>query len=434
MALQDLTPQLRTRLNRMERAVGWFMFLATALLLFGFGYYLYSTAERKGWFKVKAPYYTYANTAKGINIGDPVLLLGKPVGRITDIQPMPPRGSGSEHEIFVGFEVLDPMYPYIWTKGSRAKLTAADLLGKRVLEVTKGSDEGYSTFLLYPVENVPLDKIPNLPHPDQLRLGQELYDGTNRVMRAWTNLSAEVLKKAADLGLSNVWVIDRSVAKRSLAAMWNQYDHHYEPYQKFKKGKLMQYELPQDEEPALTDRAQALLTQVEKALPNILDITNRINAVLSNSANLTSNLNVVAMDARPAISNLAVITANLKDPKGSLGEWIIPTNINQKLEATLDSTHKTIGDADTNLVAVAESLTLSLNNLANITSNLNTQVQVNSNILAHISDIVVHTDQFVQGLKRHWLLRSAFRGSKTNAPAARPAGEPLRSPKAQRDR
>jgi hypothetical protein len=196
----------------------------------------------------------------------------------------------------------------------------------------------------------------------------------------------------------------------------------------------MQYELPQDEEPALTDRAQALLTQVEKALPNILDITNRINAVLSNSANLTSNLNVVAMDARPAISNLAVITANLKDPKGSLGEWIIPTNINQKLEATLDSTHKTIGDADTNLVAVAESLTLSLNNLANITSNLNTQVQVNSNILAHISDIVVHTDQFVQGLKRHWLLRSAFRGSKTNAPAARPAGEPLRSPKAQRDR
>ena len=40
MALQDLTPQLRTRLNRMERMVGWFVFLATALLLFGFGYYV----------------------------------------------------------------------------------------------------------------------------------------------------------------------------------------------------------------------------------------------------------------------------------------------------------------------------------------------------------------------------------------------------------
>ena len=38
----------------MERAVGWFVFLATALLLFGFGYYIYHTAERKGWFTPKA--------------------------------------------------------------------------------------------------------------------------------------------------------------------------------------------------------------------------------------------------------------------------------------------------------------------------------------------------------------------------------------------
>src|SRR5579863_933505 len=104
MALQDLTPQLRTRLNRMERAVGWFMFLATALLLFGFGYYIYSTAKSKGWFKVKAPYYMYANTAQGISAGDPVYLLGRPVGRITEIEPMPPR---AEHEVFIAFEILD---------------------------------------------------------------------------------------------------------------------------------------------------------------------------------------------------------------------------------------------------------------------------------------------------------------------------------------
>jgi len=56
MALQDLTPQLRTRLSRMERMVGWFVFLATVLLLFGFGYYIYHTAERKGWFVIKAPF------------------------------------------------------------------------------------------------------------------------------------------------------------------------------------------------------------------------------------------------------------------------------------------------------------------------------------------------------------------------------------------
>ena len=34
----------------MERAVGWFVILATVLLLFGFGYYVFKTAQRKGWF------------------------------------------------------------------------------------------------------------------------------------------------------------------------------------------------------------------------------------------------------------------------------------------------------------------------------------------------------------------------------------------------
>lgn len=430
MALQDLTPQLRTRLNRMERAVGWFMFLATALLLFGFGYYIYSTAKLKGWFKIKAPYYTYANNAKGINIGDPVTLLGFSVGRITDIQAMPPRGPGSEHEVYVEFEVLEPNFGYIWTKGSKARLTAADLLGKRVIEVTKGTDEGYGTFLTYPVENVPLENVAQLPDLDKLRLGEELYSGTNLESRAWAKLTPDLLKKAADLHVTNLWIINPAEKRRAIEAMWNTYEHHY---QKFIRGSKMRYELPPDEEPALTDRAQALLTEVEKALPKILDITNRINLVLSNSANLTSNLNIVAGNVRPVVSNLSVITANLREPKGSLGEWIIPTNISQKLDATLDTTHKTVGDADTNLVAVAESLTRSLNNLANITSNLNNQVQVNSNILTHISDIIVHTDQFVQGLKHHWLFRSAFRTKTTNAPPTRTT-EPARSPLDQGER
>ena len=56
--------------------------------------------------------------------------------------------------------------------------------------------------------------------------------------------------------------------------------------------------------------------------------------------------------------------------------------------------------------------------LADITSNLNAQVQANTNMLSSISKIVVDTDDFVQGLKRHWLLRSAFKKA-TNAPPAK---------------
>src|SRR5437764_2961583 len=90
MALQDLTPQLRTRLSRMERAVGWFVLLATALLVFGFGYYVYKTAQRKGWFTPKFNYQTSINNAAGLKIGDPVTLMGFPAGQITEVIPNEP--------------------------------------------------------------------------------------------------------------------------------------------------------------------------------------------------------------------------------------------------------------------------------------------------------------------------------------------------------
>jgi len=38
MPLQDLTPQLRTRLNRVEKIMGWFILAAVALMIFGFAY------------------------------------------------------------------------------------------------------------------------------------------------------------------------------------------------------------------------------------------------------------------------------------------------------------------------------------------------------------------------------------------------------------
>ena len=109
MALQDLTPQLRTRLSRMERAVGWFVFVATALLLFGFGYYIYHTAERKGWFKIKAPFFTYVQSSEGLNVNDPVVMMGFQVGQITLIHAMPP---GDPHNVRVEFEILDPYFRY----------------------------------------------------------------------------------------------------------------------------------------------------------------------------------------------------------------------------------------------------------------------------------------------------------------------------------
>ena len=85
----------------------------------------------------------------------------------------------------------------------------------------------------------------------------------------------------------------------------------------------------------------------------------------------------------------------------------------------MQSAHKTLDSTDTNVTMLAVDLDHTLEHLADITSNLNEQVQVNSNLVTDISTTIVHSDEFIQGLKRHWLLRSAFKekkSKKTNSP------------------
>jgi ABC-type transporter Mla subunit MlaD len=423
MALQDLTPQLRTRLNRMERAVGWFVLLATLLLAFGFGYYLYNTAERKGWFKRKAPFYTYADRASGLSAGDPVQMMGFPVGEITEVTAE--NASDLEHNVFLRFVIKEPFTGYLWTEGSHATLTSDGLLGKRILEVTKGTN-GYPIYLYHPLEDISTDEAQNLPDLDKWRLAEEVFDatGTNLQLRAKTPLSTNLFQQLP-AGKKQIRIYDTRARSRNPLGVWNGVTHRFDDF----TGKNLA-ELKNDESPALSERAERLVSQVEAALPNFLRLTNDISRVLSNSTALTSNLNVVAENARPLVTNLSAITANLRNPEGSLGEWLIPTNTHAQLDTTLTNANATLVTANTNIANLAEELSRSLDNLANITSNLNNQVEVNSNILTHISDIVVHSDQFIQGLKHHWLLRSAFKTPKTNAPPARRV-EPLRSPKSE---
>src|ERR1700733_3041365 len=106
MAIQDLTPQLRTRLRRVEKVVGLFVVLALLVLLAGFAYYLYHMSQRKGWFIPKWPYFTFAQSAEGLKIGDPIVLMGFEVGNITAITAQSP----AEHRVFVGMEVRQPYY------------------------------------------------------------------------------------------------------------------------------------------------------------------------------------------------------------------------------------------------------------------------------------------------------------------------------------
>src|SRR5262245_47494212 len=119
--------------QKTERAVGVFVVVAMLLLVAGFGYYLYHTAERRGWRVPRVPYYTFVQSAEGLEIGDPVRLMGFEIGELTIIEAQPP---SSYYHVFIGMQIKQPYYGYIWTD-SVVRVTTAGLLGRRQLEVTK---------------------------------------------------------------------------------------------------------------------------------------------------------------------------------------------------------------------------------------------------------------------------------------------------------
>jgi ABC-type transporter Mla subunit MlaD len=380
MALQDLTPQLRTRLSRMERAVGWFVLLAAALLAFGFGYYLYQTAARKGWFIQKINYQTSLANATGLKQGDPVMLMGFNVGEITRIEA---NGPWDYYGVTIYFRVKAPYFGYIWSD-SKVKVAGADFLGNRMLEVTKGR-QGLPT----------------------------VAENTNKV--AVGVLKEKYLHQQLKGLQDQQTSLEAALAQLNRTAATNQADFY---------GGLAEakpYWLEPAESPAVTERLEAVINQVETALPNVLRLTNQLAQVLENSAHATSNLNLVAVSARPAAENLASLSAQLRGP-GALGEWALPPGGAAQLGAALTNANVLLANTDTNLAQLAAQLSQSLDSLANITSNLNAQVQGNSNLVQEVSDVIVHSDEFVQGLKHHWLLRSAFKTPKTNEPPASPQG------------
>ena len=401
MALQDLTPQLRTRLSRVERTVGLFVSVATLLLLTGFAYYLHHTAQKKGWFLTKAPFFVYLHSGAGFKLGDTVRLLGFDAGEITKITAAKPYEydeKGRMVDVYIEFYVHAPYIGYVWDD-SVVKIRSAGLLGARFLEVTKGGTSG-STNKLFPTYQEAGSKLTGILIPSQ---------------KAYTNFVAGA-----------------------------------------------KYQLEADEPPDLSSQMDDVMKQVKAAIPTVLNLTNQIAALLLNahaiSSNLTtlsSNANKLVLAAQPIITNLTVITGNLKEPRGSLGDWLIPTNLNHQLEQTLGSTRTTltnanttltnltatvvtaggtltnlnttlhaanqfVGHTDTNLTTLLDNVGNSLTNLANLTSNLNAQVQANPQLVAEIGQAIVSADQLMQGLKRHWLLRSAFKTNKPPATATPP--------------
>jgi ABC-type transporter Mla subunit MlaD len=413
MPLQDLTPQLRTRLGRMERTVGWFVFLATVLLLMGFGYYLYHVAEQRGWFVVKAKFHTYVQSSTGLKVGDDVTLMGFTVGHITGVHPMPPR---AKENVRLEFEVFDPFFRYIWSEGSYAKIDTTGFLDQRDLEITRGTN-GYAICVTQPItvfNNLDELKSDVDSEPNQWQLAQEIYDeNSNLVFRAYTWLNESNLQQIAALKLPSVTAYNNTEKDRHyIVAWWHPRAHAYE---NFKTNDDTAW-LPVQETPPVNDRLQAMISEVQDALPNFLTLTNQLTKILNNSAEVTSNLNLTVVETHPLLTNINLTISHLD------------TNVN----LSVAETHPLLTNANALIISLDTNVTSSLESLSAILDNLNRQVQTNSSMLSGISKTIVDYDDFVQGLKHHWLLRSAFKKENhgmTNEPAEEEKEEEALPPK-----
>ncbi|MBM3846873.1 MAG: MCE family protein [Verrucomicrobia bacterium] len=356
MPIQDLTPQLRTRLSRVEKVVGIFILAAALMMLAGLAFYLRTTAKERGWFLLKAPYYTYLRSGGGIREGDKVKMMGFDIGEITKVEADDPL---STNNVYVEFVILGHYSGYVWSD-STVNVKSLGLLGSRYLEVNKGDASGKH----------------------------------GRVYATYKSKDHTLLEALADVSTGA-----------------------YKPWE----GKP--YMLPANEPPEIAAQMDEIVQQAKDALPFILALTNSLTVIMANTAIATERVNNLLNKSEPVVLNLETITSNLKNPKGALGEWLILPQTQKELDSALTAANQALNSANTavtnvnaQLTEVAAGLDVAIDQLGLIMGNLRQQVDQNTNVLSEVSTLIVNTDDMVQGLKRHWLLRSAFRKSAHSNP------------------
>lgn len=405
MPLQDLTPQLRTRLSRIERAVGWFITIAVVALVAALGYYIYERAQAKGWFLTKVNYQTSLNNAAGLKVGDPVKLMGFNVGEITRIEANDPN---DWYGVSIYFDVKSPYWGYIWMD-SKVRVAASDFLGNRSIEIVKGRRMQATARETPDKKVIVLNSVLARDKFKAVRDSLSMQAATNTFHALRTNKTTppELLRRISLDASNQLNEIIKAQPQVYYTNLANATNYWLEPL----------------ESPALTERLETMVDNVQAALPTILRLTNDLTRVLTNAGNAVARLDATVAEAQPLITNLNAITSNLRDTNGSLGTWILGTDLRDRLTSTtsnanttLIAAQSTLTNADTNLTVLAANLDKTLINLANMTSNLNAQVQQNNHIISYLDVTIAHLDQFVQGLKHHWLLRSAFKNeNKTEA-------------------
>ncbi|HTH47764.1 MAG TPA: MlaD family protein [Candidatus Limnocylindria bacterium] len=402
MALQDLTPQLRTRLRKVEWFVVLFLGGTLVLMIASLAWFIKKTGDARGWWVTEVPYYTYLPNASGIKIGSPVQMIGFKVGQVTKVEAVGLEDLRSwkyygDHPVFVGFNVREP-YPGYITSDSQLKLAGLpiEIAGGVTLEVTVGSAAGLLT---------------------TTNGGGHLSVLSDKI----------VYDKLAEKPITNL-----------------QHYARYTPLAETKKG----FFLKLDESDTMMAQVTRILAKLDGISGTVNDampgLTNELQKTLGNVRELTESL-------KPALANPGGIGALLLptnlvarlDRPGGVGELLVPTNLNEELVGTLAAVRTNLPVTLTNLNQRMADLGPLLTNLTTGTARLGplmTNVDdalgnVKSNTVPRVNSLLETLDSFVEGMKRHWLFRGAFKTVPTNAPpAAVDTNAPVRIPPPDRRR
>lgn len=368
MALQDLTPQLRTRLGRVEWFVGLFLGVTALLLVVSFFGFLKRVADARGWFVTEVPYYTYLADGTGIRPGTPVTMMGFKVGEVASVDALPFEARlwgdyymTNNYTVYVGIKVRDPYPGYIGTD-SRIRIQGfpIDLAGGVYLEITVAS----------------LEATPTTTWLDNGRLGV-----------LWEEFAFKWPNEAF-----------------SPEARTNQY-LKYGALTNGQKGYYLQ-----------VDQAETLMSQAQRILAKVDHMAETIDNVLpAVAADLQESLHTVRL-ALPGITNevqllltatrqtVPILTNNLES---------ILTNTRLLTEQLTETLPLLTNTVDQTLIAAGSLASTLSDQIPSLTSNVNLTLTNLNVLLARDTNITANTSQLISNVNhvvtRHWLFRSAFR-------------------------
>jgi hypothetical protein len=300
--------------------------------------------------------------------------------------------------------------------------------------VTKGTN-GAPTYIFHDLEEFTVAQAAEVAMTNYV-FGQDVWDASmsNLLITAYQPLTTESLQKLSTAGISGKLVfIDKRDPTRSPDGIWDFQAGRYRPLKKKEKG----YFLVPMESTSVGERLETLANTVEAALPNVLDLTNHLQRLLLRATDAAGRADQLLTEAQPTLRHLDRITGNLTNSQGALGEWLFTKDFTAQLTQTLASANLVLTNTDARLASLTTELSdalrgldETLDNLAKITGNLHAQVNANTNVVRDLSRLIIDADTFVQGLKRHWLLRSAFKEPRKEPPPGDKQSRPFQSPKA----